>query len=152
VGVVAASTLLAYAHSILPLVLPVYVATVRLGKVYTCVTVVCGFDDAAADAVVVVVPLADDDDATGIAVHVAACSTFPVAAAHVWFPEIVYPVLHVGTQCAPIKRIAGQFPRAPLVGAAVTHPPTQSTMAEELDAAPDDCELDEVMTELLPQP
>jgi len=25
-------------------------------------------------------------------------------------------------------------------------------MAEELDAAPDDCELDEVMTELLPQP
>jgi len=61
VGVVAASTLLAYAHSILPLVLPMYVAVVRLGKVYTCVTVVCGFDDAAADAVVVVV-LADADD------------------------------------------------------------------------------------------
>jgi len=151
VGVVAASTLLAYAHSILPLVLPVYVATVRLGKVYTCVTVVCGFDDAAADAAAVVV-FADDDDATGSAVHVAACSTFPVAAAHVWFPEIVYPVLHVGTQCAPMLRIAGQFPRAPLVGAAVRHPPMQSTMAEELDAAPDDCELDEPMTELLPQP
>jgi len=49
VGVVAASTLLAYAHSILPLVLPVYVAVVRLGKVYACVTVVCGFDDAAAE-------------------------------------------------------------------------------------------------------
>jgi len=130
VGVVAASTLLAYAHSILPLVLPVYVAIVRLGKVYTCVTVVCGFDDAAADAAAVVVFA--DDDATGSAVHVAACSTFPVAAAHVWFPEIVYPVLHVGTQCAPVKRIAGQFPRAPLVGAAVTHPPTQSTMVEEL--------------------
>jgi hypothetical protein len=128
VGVVAASTLLAYAHSILPLVSPMYVAVVRLGKVYTCVTVVCGFDD----AVVVVVPLADDDDATGLAVHVAACSTFPVAAAHVWFPESVYPVSHVGTQCAPVKRIAGQFPRAPLVGAAVTHPPTQSTMVEEL--------------------
>jgi len=48
VGVVAASTLLAYAHSILPLVLPVYVAVVRLGKVYACVTVVCGFDDDAA--------------------------------------------------------------------------------------------------------
>lgn len=122
-GVVAASTLLAYAHSILPLVLPVYVATVRLGKVYTCVTVVCGFDDAAADAAAVVVFA--DDDGTEIAVHVAACSTFPVAAAHVWFPEIVYPALHVGTQCAPVKRIAGQFPRAPLVGAAVTHPPTQ---------------------------
>jgi hypothetical protein len=130
VGVVAASTLLAYAHSILPLVLPVYVATVRLGKVYTCVTVVCGFDDAAADAAAVVVFA--DDDATGSAVHVAACSTFPVAAAHVWFPESVYPVSHVGTQCAPVKRIAGQFPRAPLVGAAVTHPPTQSTMVEEL--------------------
>jgi len=149
VGVVAASTLLAYAHSILPLVLPVYVATVRLGKVYTCVTVVCGFDDAAADAAAVVVFA--DDDATGSAVHVAACSTFPVAAAHVWFPEIVYPVLHVGTQCAPVKRIAGQFPIAPLVGAAVTHPPTHSTMAEELPVATVE-ELDEVAVELLPQP
>jgi hypothetical protein len=29
------------------LVLSVYVAVVRLGKVYACVTVVCGFDDAA---------------------------------------------------------------------------------------------------------
>jgi len=144
VGVVAASTLLAYAHSILPLVLPVYVAVVRLGKVYACVTVVCGFDDAAADAVVVVF---DDDAATGLAVHVAACSTFPVAAAHVWFPEIVYPALHVGTQCAPVERIAGQFPIAPLVGAAVTHPPMQSIAVEELNE-----ELDEVAVELLPQP
>jgi len=148
VGVVAASTLLAYAHSILPLVLPVYVAVVRLGKVYACVTVVCGFDDAAADAVVVALA---DDDAAGLAVHVAACSTFPVAAPHVWFPEIVYPVLHVGTQCAPVKRIAGQFPIAPLVGAAVTHPPTHSTMAEELPVATVE-ELDEVAVELLPQP
>lgn len=66
-GVVAASTLLAYAHSILPLVLPVYVAVVRLGKVYACVTVVCGFDDAAADApAAAVVPLAADDDDDGV--------------------------------------------------------------------------------------
>jgi len=69
VGVVAASTLLAYAHSILPLVLPVYVATVRLGKVYTCVTVVCGFDDAAA-AVVVVLVVADDEGTTALIVRV----------------------------------------------------------------------------------
>jgi len=68
VGVVAASTLLAYAHSILPLVLPMYVAVVRLGKVYACVTVVCGFDDAAADAAVVV--LLADEEATGAAVVV----------------------------------------------------------------------------------
>lgn len=62
-GVAAASTLLAYAHSILPLVLPVYCDAVILGKVYACVTVVAGFDDAAAavDDVVVVL-LADDDD------------------------------------------------------------------------------------------
>lgn len=150
-GVVAPSTLLAYAHSILPLVLPVYVAAVRLGKVYACVTVVCAFDDAAADAVVVV--LFADDDTAGLAVHVAACSTFPVAAAHVWFPEIVYPALHVGTQCAPNERTVGQFPIAPLVGAAVGHPPMQSTMVEELAAVEElNAELDEVMTELLPQP
>jgi len=138
VGVVAASTLLAYAHSILPLVLPVYVAVVRLGKVYACVTVVCGFDDAAAAVVVVVFA---DDDATGLAVHVAACSTlltaFPLASkdemgGHVWFPEIVYPALHVGEQCAPKERTVGQFPIAPLVGAAVRHPAMQSIMVEEL--------------------
>lgn len=146
-GVVAPSTLLAYAHSILPLVLPVYVAAVRLGKVYACVTVVCEFDDA------VGVVLFAGDDTAGLAVHVAACSTFPVAAAHVWFPEIVYPALHVGTQCAPNERTVGQFPIAPLVGAAVGHPPMQSTMVEELAAVAElNAELDEVMTELLPQP
>jgi len=67
VGVAAASTLLAYAHSILPLVLPVYVVVVRLGKVYTCVTVVCGFDDAAAAALEVELA---DKEATGAAVVV----------------------------------------------------------------------------------
>jgi ABC-type transport system involved in cytochrome c biogenesis permease subunit len=128
---------------------PVYRATVRLAKVYTCVTVV-SVPVAAALALV----LLADEEAAALAVHVAACSTFPVAAAHVWFPEIVYPELHVGVHCAPVERIAGQFPRAPLVGAAVTHPPTQVTTAEELldEVMAGTAELDEVMVELLPQP
>jgi len=108
--------------------------------------------DVAVDAVAVDDAVVLEEDDAALAVHVAACNTFPVAAAHVWFPEIVYPELHVGVQDAPIERTAPQFPIAPLVGAAVRHPPMQSTMVEELDAAPDDCELDEVMTELLPQP
>merc|ERR1712093_770592 len=70
VGVVAASTLLAYAHSILPLVLPVYCDAVILGKVYACVTVVCGFDDAAADAAAVVLAAADVAAAAALIVRV----------------------------------------------------------------------------------
>lgn len=132
-------------------IFPVYAATVRLAKVYTCVTVV---SVPVAAAAALALELADADDDAALAVHVAACSTFPVAAAHVWFPEIVYPELHVGVQDAPIERTAGQFPIAPLVGAAVRHPPMQLTMAEELGMAllDDLVILDEVMTELLPQP
>jgi len=112
--------------------------------VYSCVTVVSVPVAAAALA-----ELLAGGDGGGLAVHVAACSTFPVAEAHVWFPEIVYPELHVGVQDAPIERTAPQFPIAPLVGAAVRHPPKQSMMVEELD---DEVALDEVATELLPQP
>lgn len=81
--------------------------------------------DVAVDAVAVDDAVVLEEDDAALAVHVAACSTFPVAPAHVWFPEIVYPELHVGLQYAPIERTAGQFPIAPLVGAAVRHPPTQ---------------------------
>lgn len=95
----------------------VYCATVRLAKVYTCVTVDVVVDvDVDVDAVVF-----DADEAAG-ATHVAACRTFPVEAAHVWFPEAVYPASQSGVQLAPNESIDPQLPMPPLVGAAVKHP------------------------------
>jgi hypothetical protein len=49
--------------------------------VYTCVTVVCGFDDAAADAVVVVLVVADDEGTTALIVRVSKPLFFWLASA-----------------------------------------------------------------------